>query len=84
MKRIENYAEMMGLPNADHYPLLPSIEKLRIRDRILAQYMHIPHDDIIDELKMDITILESVEEYELAQAYLDLIKDLETLDWMNE
>ncbi len=75
---------MMGLPNADGYHKLLPITQLRIRDRILGQYLHIPTHELIDELQEDLKIVEQHEEYELAQAFKDLIEDLETLDFMNE
>lgn len=80
--RIENFKEMMGLPNADGYHKLLPITQLRIRDRLLSNYLHVPSHQLIDELRGDLLIMESAEEYELAQAYKDLIEDLETLDWM--
>ena len=68
----------MGIIN-----LLP-ITQLRIRDKLLGGYLHIPAHELIDELQEDLKIVEHAEEYELAQAYKDLIDDLETLDWVNE
>lgn len=82
MSRIDNYKEMMDLPNADGYHNLLPITQLRIRDALLSKYMHIPQHQLIQELTDDMFIVESAEEYELAQAYKDLIEDLETLDWM--
>jgi len=81
---IKNFKEMMGLPNADGYHNLLPITQLRIRDKLLGGYLHIPAHELIDELQEDLKIVEHAEEYELAQAYKDLIDDLETLDWVNE
>ncbi len=81
---IKNFKEMMDLPNADGYHKLLPITQLRIRDRILNGYMHVPHDELIDELQSDLLIMETYEEFELAQAYKDLIEDLIKLDFMNE
>ncbi len=83
MSRIKNFKEMMGLPNADGYHKLLPITQLRIRDRILGQYLHIPTHELREELQEDLKIVENAEEYELAQAYKDLIEDLETLDFMS-
>lgn len=80
---IDNFKEMMNLPNADGYHKLLPITQLRIRDRILGQYLHIPTHELIDELQEDLKIVEQYEEYELAQAFKDLIEDLETLDFMS-
>lgn len=79
---IENFKEMFDLPNADGYHKLLPITQLRIRDRLLSSYLHVPAHQLIDELRGDLLIMENAEEYELAQAYKDLIEDLETLDWM--
>ena len=79
----KNFSEMMGLPNADGYHKLLPITKLRIRDAILSGYLHIPQHLLMDELDEDLTIVENAEEYELAQAYKDLIDDLKTLDLMS-
>lgn len=68
------------LPLGINYLGLDELEKLRFRDNILRCYLHLPQSELLEEIADDMKICVHNEQFEVAQAYLDLINDLKTLD----
>lgn len=79
MSKKPTYKALTDLPQQENYLELDEIRKLRYRDRILSLYLHIPNRDKMEHLMEDMKIFEYYEEYEVAQAYLDLINDINEL-----
>ena len=79
MSKRVTYKSLTDLPQEENYLELDDLRKLRYRDRILSLYMHIPKSDIMEHLMEDMKVCVHYEEYEVAQAYLDLINDLSEL-----